>query len=91
MTPAKPQIDQRAMTQPRRGLRREQAACYVGVSPSCFDALIRDGLMPKPVRLRGAVVWDMRAIDLAFDRLSDDQDAHASGTVNPWDAATAIH
>jgi predicted DNA-binding transcriptional regulator AlpA len=57
---------------PRRGLRREAAALYVGVSPSTFDKLVADGEMPKPLRVRGCVLWDVRALDLAFDALGDD-------------------
>ena len=65
---------------PRRGLRREEAARYVGVSPSKFDALVSDGRMPKPKRIDGCVVWDLRRLDLAWDALSGDDE-----TPNPWD------
>lgn len=60
---------------PRRGLRREEAADYVGISPSKFDALVRDGRMPAPFAIDGCRVWDIRAIDRAFDALTGgDQD-----------------
>jgi predicted DNA-binding transcriptional regulator AlpA len=36
-----------------RGLSREQAAAYVGISPSLFDALVKDGRMPAPKRIMG--------------------------------------
>jgi predicted DNA-binding transcriptional regulator AlpA len=66
--------------QPIRGLRREEAARYVGVSPTKFDQLVADGRMPVPVRIDGCVVWDVRQLDVAFDALiGDDADA------NPWD------
>ncbi|GJE01470.1 helix-turn-helix transcriptional regulator [Methylobacterium isbiliense] len=65
---------------PRRGLRREEAARYVGVSPSKFDTMVRDGRMPKPKRFDGCVVWDIRRLDLAWDALGGD-DAEE----NPWD------
>lgn len=67
-----------------RGLRREEAAAYVGFSASKFDALVRDGIMPKPGRFGGCTVWDRLALDRAFDR--------AFGMLptgvdeNPWDA-----
>lgn len=52
------------------GLARKQAAHYVGVSPSTFDRMIRDGLMPKPVRIYNRTVWDRRRLDAAFGALS---------------------
>ena len=33
---------------PRRGLSREEAALYVGISASKFDMLVVDGRMPRP-------------------------------------------
>lgn len=66
---------------PRRGLRRPEAALYVGVSPSKFDELVRDGRMPKPKRLDSCVVWDVRQLDLAFDAIEGDDDGP-----NEWDS-----
>ncbi|MGQ3486878.1 helix-turn-helix transcriptional regulator [Roseovarius pacificus] len=66
---------------PRRGLNRVQAAGYVGVGTSKFDAMIQDGRMPKAKRIDGRRVWDRRALDAAFDRLLDDAQTDA----NPWD------
>jgi predicted DNA-binding transcriptional regulator AlpA len=60
------------ITGPRRGLRREEAARYVGVGSTKFDDMVDDGRMPKPLRIDGCVVWDIRALDLAFDNLSTD-------------------
>ena len=57
---------------PRRGLKREEAALYVGLSVTKFTELIARGLMPQPKRIDGRVVWDVRALDLAFDDLPDD-------------------
>lgn len=54
---------------PRRGLRRAEAATYVGVSPSKFDDLVDDRRMPAPRVLDGCMVWDVREIDDAFDAL----------------------
>ena len=53
----------------RRGLNREQAATYVGVSANTFDGMIDDGRMPKPVRIGNRRIWDVRELDLAFDAL----------------------
>jgi predicted DNA-binding transcriptional regulator AlpA len=55
-----------------RGLRREQAAQYLGISPTTFDMWVRDSLMPAPKRIGGVVMWDRKALDLAFDELSSE-------------------
>ena len=57
---------------PPRGLCREAAAAYVGVSPSKFDVLVVDQRMPKPKRVDGRRVWDRVALDRSFDRLPED-------------------
>jgi predicted DNA-binding transcriptional regulator AlpA len=62
----------RAQNQPRRGLRREEAAAYLGFSARKFDDLVADGRMPKPKRIDGVVVWDIHRLDLAFDALPDE-------------------
>lgn len=61
-----------------RGLSREAAAAYVGISTSLFDTMVSDGRMPPPKRINSRTIWDVRAIDRAFDRLpggsTDDDD-----------------
>jgi hypothetical protein len=54
-----------------RGLRRQEAAWYVGVSPSKFDDWVARRLMPPPKKQDGVVVWDRRSLDAAFDALPD--------------------
>jgi len=54
---------------PRRGLSRDEAAVYVGVSPGKFDQMLADGRMPAPKRIDGRKVWDIRSLDIAFDQL----------------------
>ncbi|MBY0370053.1 hypothetical protein K2X33_05160 [bacterium] len=56
-----------------RGLCRVQAASYVGVSPSLFDEMVRDGRMPQPKRINARKVFDIRKLDLAFDALPGDE------------------
>ena len=58
---------------PPRGLRRPEAAAYVGVSPSLFDQMINDGVMPKPKRYRRRNIWDRCALDEAFSCLPTDE------------------
>jgi len=67
---------------PRRGLSRTEAAIYVGVSTTKFDQMIGDGRMPKPRRIDARRVWDIRALDQAFDSLPGGED-HIER--NPWD------
>ena len=38
---------------PRRGLSRDEAAMYIGISASKFDELVRDRRMPAPKRIDG--------------------------------------
>jgi predicted DNA-binding transcriptional regulator AlpA len=58
---------ERAHSQPRRGLRREEAAIYLGLSPSMFDEMVKAGELPTPRKFRTASVWDMRLLDSQFD------------------------
>ena len=64
-----------------RGLSRVDAAVYVGVSPSLFDLLIKDGRMPEPKRINSRTVWDRYELDAAFEALPHKE--HAA--TNPWD------
>lgn len=66
-------------TTPRKGLSRERAAVFIGVGVTKFDEMVRDGRMPKPKRIDGRLVWDIRRLDMAFEALPDEGDA------NPWD------
>jgi predicted DNA-binding transcriptional regulator AlpA len=59
---------------PPRGLCRVEAARYIGVSPTLFDRMIENGLMPKPKRIWGRVVWDRLALDNAFAAIPNDGD-----------------
>jgi hypothetical protein len=54
---------------PRRGLSREEAAMYLGISASTFDEL-RASRLIEPARLiKGRKLWDIRELDMAFDAL----------------------
>ena len=69
---------------PPRGLSREEAAAYIGVSPSLFDILVKDGRMPGPKRINSRVVWDRLKLDVAFEVLDD---TDADGTDDEWRVA----
>jgi len=75
-----PRYDALPANLPPRGLAREAAAQYIGISPGKFDEMIVDGRMPKPVQIDGRKVWDRRALDMAFEALGGGADTH-----NEWD------
>jgi predicted DNA-binding transcriptional regulator AlpA len=66
-----------------RGLSRAEAAAYVGVSPSMFDAMVKDGRMPPPKEINSRRVWDRCAVDAAFGGLPERDER------NPWDDEVA--
>jgi predicted DNA-binding transcriptional regulator AlpA len=50
-----------------RLISREAAAAYICVSPNTFDAMVRDGRMPRPRLLTpGRKPWDVRLLDQAL-------------------------
>jgi hypothetical protein len=53
---------------------------YIGISATKFDELVADGRMPAPIKIDARKVWDVRALDLAFDALASE-----SSTTNSWD------
>ena len=65
-----------------RGLDRVEAAAYVGVGATLFDAMVRDGRMPPAKVIGGRRVWDRMRLDKAFDALPDDGDGHESAAAS---------
>lgn len=65
-----------------RLLSRVQAAALCGVSPTTFDKMQGDGMVPGPKRIYGRVLWDLVALNAAIDALFDDGDSAKS---NKWD------
>jgi len=61
---------------PPRGLGREDAARYIGVSPSTFDRLVAEGRMPRPAHIGKRVVWDRLKLDAAFSDLDEAEDGN---------------
>ena len=80
-----PARDLRSRSQPRRGLRRAEAAAFIGVSPSKFDEWVENGIMPRPKRQDGIVVWDVLALDTAFDALPDEGSSNRRVNDSGWD------
>lgn len=50
-----------------RGLRRTQAAAYLGISPSHFDKQRQAGAIPPPKLMFGVDLWDRHDLDSLFD------------------------
>jgi hypothetical protein len=67
---------------PRRGLSRDEAAMYIGISAGKFDEMVADGRMPEPVKIDSRKLWDIRSLDLAFDALPRENDETEGST---WD------
>ncbi len=59
------------------GLRREDAADFIGLKVTKFNELIKEGRLPEPVQIDGCRVWDVRKLIAAFDALSEPR--------NEWD------
>ncbi len=60
------------------GLRRTQAAAYVGLGISTFNRAVEKGAIPKPTDLAGIEVWSRTALERALD-------PEGIGRANPWD------
>ena len=68
---------------PPRGLSRDEAARYIGVSVTLFDQMVRDRRMPVPKKINARLVWDRIRLDAAFDAIADENGE--ADDVNPWD------
>lgn len=55
---------------PKLGYRRTEAAAFIGVSPSKFDLMVKDGRLPEPHRIDAMVIWRADELIAAFDRLT---------------------
>jgi len=65
-----------------RGLRRVDAARYLGISPSHFDAQRKAGNIPAPKQMLGVVLWDRNDLDRLFDDIPAEVQ---TDNVNEWD------
>jgi predicted DNA-binding transcriptional regulator AlpA len=71
-----------------RGLPRDLAAAYLGISATLFDRLVDGGMLPRPRRLASRRVWDRHELDTAFSALPHDDGTPgmtASATMDVWD------
>lgn len=67
-----------------RGLCREAAARYIGVSPTKFDEMVQDGRMPGPKKIDSRRVWDRSVLDAFFEDLPSEAE------INPWDTIIPV-
>ena len=63
---------------PKRGLTRAEAASYIGISPTTLDRLVAQGKLPKPLKAFSRHIWDLKALDAAFEAMAAVPDD------NPW-------
>jgi len=68
------------------GLKREEAAAYIGVGPTKFDEMVAETEMPAPRIIGRRRVWDREEIKLAFKELPKIDEKENE---NPWDEELA--
>jgi predicted DNA-binding transcriptional regulator AlpA len=66
-------LSPRILSLPRFAMRREEAAAAVAVSPTKWDEWVKDGRMPKGLKIDGVVLWDTAQVLDAWERLRDTQ------------------
>jgi hypothetical protein len=62
---------------PRRGLSREEAAMYLGISPSKFDELRKSGRIGPAKILDGRKLYAVEILDEFFDGLPEENHERA--------------
>ena len=69
-------------------LRREQAAIYLGMSPSTFDHEVKAGRMPKPIQTTNTLrAWHRGDLDAWAEDRRVECEVPGNPTHNPWDDA----
>jgi len=75
------------------GLNREQAAAFVGISPSLFDRAVVAGTMPQPRMIGARSIWDVDELAASFKAIPhkmenpSDSLVEQSAQGNAWDNA----
>ena len=67
----------------QRGLSRVEAAMYLGISPSKFDEMRKDGRIGPAKLIDSRKVFDVRMLDEIFDALPEENHEEAED----WTAA----
>ncbi len=72
-------------TLPPRLISREAAAAYACIGTTTFDAMVKDGRMPKPRLLTDRRrAWDVRELDAAIDNLPRDGENEVVADDGSW-------
>jgi predicted DNA-binding transcriptional regulator AlpA len=79
-----PSLSPRDLSLPRFAVRRGEAAASLGVSETKFEEWVKDGRMPKPIKIDGVVLWCVQDIREAWERMKDGDRAK-----NPFDEVVA--
>lgn len=72
------------------GYRRVQAADLIGVSPTTFDRLVKEGRMPRPCHVDGMTIWRGDDLVNAFNRLTGRDMLLREGDPEEWDEALGL-
>ena len=72
---------QDCLAYPPRTLRAERAAAYLSMSTSSFLKLVEEGVMPKPVKIKGMTMWDRHDLDGAWENLKEREDARRGNPI----------
>jgi predicted DNA-binding transcriptional regulator AlpA len=67
---------------PCLSMRAERAAACLDISPSTFLTWVKEGKMPKPIKIGGVALYDYKAVETAWQALKDDA---GQGDINPFD------
>ena len=65
-----------------RGLSRIDAAKYCGIGVTHFDLQVAEGVLPRPIKMEGRLLYDRRGLDAFFDKINGTMQPLE---VNPWD------
>jgi predicted DNA-binding transcriptional regulator AlpA len=65
------------MAYPPRAMRSDRAAAYLDLSEAAFLRLVEEGLMPPPVRIKGAVTWDRLQLDAAYENFKTGEQSNS--------------
>jgi predicted DNA-binding transcriptional regulator AlpA len=68
MNPGRDKL-QDQLAYPPRAMRADRAAAYLAMATSTFLELVKEGLLPKGVKVKGMMMWDRYDLDSAFDEL----------------------
>jgi hypothetical protein len=83
-------VERRVPVVGQRGFRQVEATRYVGVSPTKFLEMVRDGRMPSGFFIDSCRIWDIVDLDRAFDDLkAADPSEVLHHAAAQWDAAVA--